>query len=318
MACVFLALTPPASAQIPGRAIVLSIYGAPPAAQSGTLPGATHGLMWSADSGRSWKGAGWTTYHVNAFLRTSGCLLQATDGGILRSADAGSRWTLVTDWRVPPVVAIASHRGVLWAATAAGPWRSTDDGRTWTDAMWGLASAAARDIAGMTFDGDVLIAATADGLHRFDDAAQTWRPAGLQGRRLDGVVASGGRMAAFSADSGLWLASVEAPAWQRAAAFPSPRVQAVVFHPRSPGILLVGTRDMGAMRSIDGGATWSTTGGMSIFNVTAFAFDPADPEMVVAGTENGAYLSHTGGRTWQATPMRIGYVSQVIMPEEER
>jgi photosystem II stability/assembly factor-like uncharacterized protein len=78
-------------------------------------------------------------------------------------------------------------------------------------------------------------------------------------------------------------------------------VRALLVHPGDPGILHLGT-EMGQYLSQDGAENWehvpSPLDGMQIWSL---ARDPADPELLYAGTCPAAlYRSADGGRSWQA------------------
>jgi hypothetical protein len=86
------------------------------------------------------------------------------------------------------------------------------------------------------------------------------------------------------------------------------RMQAIAFHPENPQYMISGAPAGGIWRSFDGGQTWATnTDYLPTLGVSAVAFDPANPQIVYAGTGDrdafdapgmGVLKSTDGGDTW--------------------
>jgi len=86
------------------------------------------------------------------------------------------------------------------------------------------------------------------------------------------------------------------------------RVSCIAFHPTNDQIMLVGTPAGGLWKSTNGGATWSTnTDNLPTLGISAFAFDPLNPNVVYAGTGDrdagdspgmGVLRSDDAGDTW--------------------
>lgn len=108
-----------------------------------------------------------------AFSTASGT--QRTFRGIMRSANDGITWTLVTDSTSPvaPFSALAAGRGSLFfAADDSNVWRSDDDGITWVRTDSAPTGAVYR-IAFDTSSG-FLYALCSSGLHRSFNNGRTW------------------------------------------------------------------------------------------------------------------------------------------------
>src|SRR6202023_856247 len=80
-------------------------------------------------------------------------------------------------------------------------------------------------------------------------------------------------------------------------------VWALAAHPTRRGWLFAGTKTNGILRSTDGGATWQPASrGLENAWVRSFAFDPAEPGVILAGVEGSPlslYKSTDGGNSWR-------------------
>jgi len=81
------------------------------------------------------------------------------------------------------------------------------------------------------------------------------------------------------------------------------------INPFHPDVLFVGTNGNGALRSTDGGVTWSPIAGLGA-NVWSVLVDPDDGDVVYAGTDgDGVYKSTDGGSTFaRAGSPKVGVV----------
>jgi photosystem II stability/assembly factor-like uncharacterized protein len=67
----------------------------------------------------------------------------------------------------------------------------------------------------------------------------------------------------------------------------------------SPDHILLGTRSGGILKSTDGCETWAASNeGLGSLFINSLAADPGDPEVIYAGTDDGAYVSFDGGAHW--------------------
>ena len=87
-------------------------------------------------------------------------------------------------------------------------------------------------------------------------------------------------------------------------------VSAIVLDPANPDIMYIGTGDgdsydtysTGVLKSMDGGATWTTTGLNWTLSqgrvIRAMLINPANPNIMIVGASNGIYQTINGGTTW--------------------
>ena len=80
---------------------------------------------------------------------------------------------------------------------------------------------------------------------------------------------------------------------------PSPQTRAIVFHPRNPETVFVGTQ-RGVYRSKDRGDHWERMDLAEGRTVWSLKFHPQDPDIMYLGTEGSeVYRSDDGGESWR-------------------
>ncbi len=82
------------------------------------------------------------------------------------------------------------------------------------------------------------------------------------------------------------------------------RVSGLAINPLNPNDMLVGGDMLGVGLSTDGGQSWTATSGFSSWEINAFTWETANPQVVWVGTLSGPYESVDGGDSWSA--MRTG------------
>lgn len=170
-----------------------------------------------------------------------------------------------------------------------------------------------------------VLAGTAHGLYRSDDAGASWRQTGEIDIEVDNLVVApsdfrvvyGSSWALrdsewasvllHSTDGGTTWVERPTPALPGAGSHYS--LDALAVHPQHPAVIVAGIAG-GILRSTDSGVTWEYAIGRG--RVMAVAFDPAQPGTVFAGVVDrgvespwgGVIKSTDGGRTW--SPSRDG------------
>lgn len=304
-----------------GRSLYFSFYFAPPPTNIAKAAPVYQGLARSDDRGVTWKNLGWITSAVSGVavdpVNTTRIVL-ASDYGVLASLDGGESWKLISSWNMPPVLAVRLRGAEIWAATARGVFVSSDHGSQWTARSLGLPSPDGTHVSDLLFTSNAMLAATADGVFRSTDNGTSWFRSGLNGEevfRISSHPRMSNVLAAVVPDGGIHISTDGGRLWaDRSEALPSRRIKCAAFDPMEERVLLLGTVDMGVLRSSDLGLTWElSSGGLTNFNITTLLFDTDKPERVYAGAENGSFVSNNRGKTWSAFSVRLGYISGMEM-----
>lgn len=264
-------------------------------------------------------------------------LAGTTDAGILRSAD-GAHWFPsnfgVEAQEVEALAVDPAKPGTVYAGGAVGGLSVTrNGGATWARIDAGLPEVLSYDDAGWFSVGVAAIAIDPSnsstlyagldllgpggppqggGLYKSADAGATWHP--MTNGMTDGssplyvghlaidpshpstvYAAAGGRGLFRSTDAG--------GSWSAATGIPFSFANGVVVNPAAPATVLAVT-SQGLYRSTDSGSHFgpSSTGFADSFAARAFAFDPAHPQRIFAGTFHGEiFTSEDGGATWTQT-----------------
>ncbi len=108
--------------------------------------------------------------------------------------------------------------------------------------------------------------------------------------------------------SGLWLSPDGGDSWNRVrdGLHGESRVYGLSVHPAEPRTIFAGAED-GIHRSRDGGRSFARLDSpMNALDVWKIAIDPADPDIIFAGTRPAAlFRSRDGGRNWNKLPAEI-------------
>jgi photosystem II stability/assembly factor-like uncharacterized protein len=159
-----------------------------------------------------------TAFEIDAIstvkLNGQETLFAATDLGLLRSKDAGERWTIE---EIPPstgVRAIYSSpqpNGLLLVRTAAGLFASTDCGEHWSELNFPLPASEINDIALGANQDAPLLAATQRGLYMSRDGGRTWtfKMKGLPSSTVNTVAFSGKTGEAYAVEYGQLFQSTD-------------------------------------------------------------------------------------------------------------
>lgn len=234
----------------------------------------------------SWEHAGYNHPFLTAIdydLADPSVLYLAAGNGLIRAADRGNTWKILTGSDVTELRDVAIDRkapGTLYFAHSHGIRVSHDHGATWQEIGGGLHRKFTEALRVDRHESRVLIAGGEEGIFRSDDGGATWRIAGAAGFQITRIEQS----------------------------------------PHDPCEWLATTQTGGLFASGDCGKTFENQGrigvGKHLYDV---AFDPTDAKRIaVVGWDPGVLLSEDGGKTWQqrnAGLPRLSVISVVFDPE---
>jgi photosystem II stability/assembly factor-like uncharacterized protein len=217
----------------------------------------------------------------------------AVAGGLWGSTDGGATWSFLglAEHLLQRVWIAPADPGIVFIAGEGRDTalvRSDDGGATW-DVLPGIHGV--RGLAIDPHDPDRLFATREEDLMRSDDGGLTWRLALLgdvptiAARQLrDVALAPSDTSVVIAADLRFVLGSDDGGRTWRRLRGPLDALDTVAIDPLDAATVYAGGAG-GVLRTRDGGATWQRFhDGLFGFPVLDFAFDPADPDHLYAGT----------------------------------
>ena len=123
---------------------------------------------------------------------------------------------------------------------------------------------------------------------------------------------------------GLWVSHDAGKTWAESSGLRGQSIRAFVQARSAPGMFFAGTLE-GVFRSADSGATWeqiSPKGSLEIHEIESLAVDPANPDIVYAGTWHLPWKTTDGGNNWHT--IKKGMIddsdvfSIIVDPEKPR
>lgn len=262
-------------------------------------------------------------------------------GGVWKSLDAGSSWTMLDD--LPGVLAVTcmaldpTDPNVIWAGTGeesfftnvegtsnsavsqgAGLFKSTDGGQTWAQVPstrnggW----LSVNRIAVHPVNPSILVVATISGIWRSTDGAQTWSQRTTT-KTLDVKLDPNdpNKLVAGRADGIAQYSSDNGVTWTNAPTFASSTRVELEYARSSPGMVYANVSRSGSVRvwrSLDGGATWTQQSGNAVVSIlgnytSGLWVDPTNSNRLVVGgldlyRSTNAGVSFTKISAWASYP----------------
>ncbi|MBX7075256.1 MAG: hypothetical protein K1X71_19110 [Pirellulales bacterium] len=305
------------------------------------------GLWRSRDRGESWtrlKGGILSECDVRAIVidpSDEGRMWLGTNEGVFYSTDAGDAWTACGGELAETVVwslALSPHDPAVLLAGArpARVFRSADGGRCWqrlpipVDERCVNPAVRFNRVTTVAFDPAdarrMWVGVEIGGIYTSQDDGQTWieRRAGLSSLDIHGlaIVPLDGhrRRLVASTDNDINHSHDEGATWQPqnvTAQFPHRYCRGIAQQPGQPRVLYLGNGDGppgsagAALRSTDGGATWTPLPLPGVINSTIwnFAMHSAAPKVVLAYSVSGqVFDSADGGASWQKLRREFGEI----------
>jgi photosystem II stability/assembly factor-like uncharacterized protein len=135
---------------------------------------------------------------------------------------------------------------------------------------------------------------------------------------------NGNTVYAGAADGGVWRSTDAGQSWKPLMHDEdSLSIGSIAIDPTNPNIIYAGTGEptgwpyyagVGVLKSIDGGATWTTTGTMNNDHIARVVIDPTNTQIVYCagfGPGGGLYKTTNGGTSW--TLIRAGDITDVVL-----
>ncbi len=220
----------------------------------------------------------------------------ATEEAVYKTRDGGQSWKRLSEGltrvRVMNLVIDPRLPANVFAGTLAdGVYKSPDGGRRWLPRNAGIQkgtiSANVNELVFDPRDSQGLYAATTVGVFRTKDAGQSWSERMRGMNEINFIVA-------------------------------------LAVDPVSPNILYAGTSG-GVYRSFDGADHWTKANNGLVpddakmasmaLGVNRLLIDPADPDVVYAGTTQGVFKTINKGEAWSRLAAELGelYVSSLVL-----
>lgn len=229
--------------------------------------------------------------------------------GVLRTADAGASWRIVTSWDMTEPKDIAVDPNApdhLYAGIPDGIAVSLNGGDTWQRMDKGIARKYTRSVAVDRTKAGRVLAGTEKGVYLTEDGAKTWTLVLPAEATVNDVRQSPHDPKVFLAvteRNGVHESRDGGRTWRAFAGIPSGQT----FHhgdydSQDPRRIVVCGWVSGILLTEDGGKTWShRSEGLPSQHVMRVAFDPDFPRRLYANTYEGpVYVSDDLGATWTA------------------
>jgi photosystem II stability/assembly factor-like uncharacterized protein len=244
----------------------------------------------------------------------------AAGNGLIRAADHGSKWTILTGSDITEVRDVAldpNAPGTIYFGYSHGIRVSHDKGRTWQEIGANLHRKFTEAILVDRTKSGVLLVGGEEGVYRSEDAGQTWKLAGAAGFQILRIEQS-------PHDPCFWLATTEGgglfrstdcgvtfEAWGNVGV--GHDLYDVAFDPVDPRRIGVSGWGIGVAVTDDLGKTWQPRNvGLPRPDVPSISFDPTQPGRIYAGVHQEAlYVSQDYGKTWSRAGLEGSVVARM-------
>ncbi|HET9315024.1 MAG TPA: hypothetical protein VFQ51_05515 [Vicinamibacteria bacterium] len=295
------------------------------------LAGTTEGLWLSRDGGATWQQATRKDLVLNAVLALpSGVVLLGADGiGVLRSDDGARTFFASNDGFSERFVSRMAfdpqggrilvgiwgdrrHGGVLTAPDARGPWTRLAEGLE------------GREVLALATSGPSVLAGTDDGVFAWTASAGAWtRLPTIVGRieahpRVNDIAVVSDQEWMLATSKGLLRTADAGRTWQRTAVNVPGPASVVAVSPRDPRLVLAATA-IGFYRSVDGGMSWTSAGGMlDGAEPHRLLFLPTNDTVAFTATSRGLFRTMDRGVNWARHPGGVPFTDITGLASDPR
>ncbi len=280
------------------------------------MAGTQSGVYMSMDTGKTWLFVGLNGIDVQSLAASGSNLFAATDdSSVFMTSFTPTAWRPIglKDIYVY-AIATSSSAGVsnLFAGTFGnGIYLSSNNGTKWTPVDAGLADSTVQSVVvspSPVAGRSTILTGTSNGIFLSTNNGTSWSLSGLSGLSISALAVTppfagvGPATILAGTNSGLFMSTNGGGSWVQAGLTPS-TVNALATYDSS---LYAGTAGNGLSLSTTDGAAWSRVWSTG-YTIDAVADSGAE---VVAGINDGVFLSTDGGALWTHTgfPSPIGVV----------
>ncbi len=219
------------------------------------------------------------------------CGSQEFGGGVYRSNDKGTTWTLLPQTK-DDILTMCSHRSSFYISTLnEGVKRSDNNGNTWTTVTQGLPDT---DVLCFTSSSDTLYAGTWNhGIYYSTNNGDMWYQGLLKDKDITEYIITPFHQFAGTWNHGIYRSSNHGKTWVSLA--PTTPIARVRFLTYINGYLYAGLINGIMVRSTNNGENWTE---ITIANSLPIICIEQFEEKIIAGTANGIYYSLDNGTTW--------------------
>jgi photosystem II stability/assembly factor-like uncharacterized protein len=242
----------------------------------------------------------------------------ATEGGLFKSTDRGSSWTMSSEGIAEPfllsVVVDPFNASTVFAATSAGVYRSTDAAATWAPVSDGLTPG---PVDQLVYDpatqGRLYALVRGLGMYESEDDGDHWNQhnSGLPYTETIAISADPilpGTTYAGNNLQGIFISSDSGANWKASDQGMGMLVRGIVIDSQNPSTMYAGSLYGGMFKSTDGAASWTNIG-LITSPIFKAAIDPTRTNIVFAATGLGVARSKDSGNKWTLLGQRSSYVN---------
>jgi photosystem II stability/assembly factor-like uncharacterized protein len=262
----------------------------------------------STDDGLTWHNTNLSSTSKCVIMTSAGTLLAGPNGGIFRSSNHGSTWSLVLASEGSYCMAVKDN--IVFASTIEGVFRSTNDGLTWKDIKDSLF---VFPILALGIDKKGNILATGYDSFISSDNGDHWHKiSNLHGSSIAfdslGNIFVGGNSIFISSNySQSWIVSDSG----------LPKLEITGISCDQDNYIYASCSREGIFRSTNNGITWQRINhGLTDISITSILITSEDS--ILVGTSSGVFLTSDQGDHWdQVIPANL-YASYSILAKNSK
>jgi len=276
-----------------------------------------NGLWLSDDGGVNWRVAGSSLAGVSvadvfSHPQYRGRWIAIGAGGIWRTANAGTRWSDISDGLpsashlhdITPLATtsetfLALNGGMMPVQSGHQPvWRSSNGGASWMPSMLGLEDINLLKLISHPDDPETVFGLSINGIARTEDSGRSWQHEVLPITPRDLVVEPQNDEVFLASAEGIWRSRDRGIPWQKTPLVDPALAVAVTADGDIVAITDAGER-WPIWRSSDSGVTWTQVGESPSGAIVQLIAHPiTDDALIMTIQWGGLYISNNGGQSW--------------------